>query len=133
MEARLGAASAAVESVGSLLSGTAPEVPSADESVEEPELISSAAAVGEAAPPPSWPDETVESAFRAEASERGESVVTARLPAEVIEEVDAKLLPSLEELVQRIPPEVRESLEDLFRVRFVRVMRVPEKALKPGR
>jgi hypothetical protein len=39
-------------------------------------------------------------------------------------------LPPLDELVKRIPPEVRETLEDLFRARFVTVKRVPKKALK---
>lgn len=43
---------------------------------------------------------------------------------------DPKALPPLDELVKRIPPAVRESLEDLFRARFVTVKRVPARALK---
>lgn len=39
-------------------------------------------------------------------------------------------LPAVEDLVPRIPPEAREALDELFRARFVRVQRVPRKALK---
>lgn len=74
-------------------------------------------------------DEAAEAAFLSEARERGEVVATAR-PAESVEEVvDSKALPPLDELVKRIPPEVRETLEDLFRAKFVTVRRVPAKAL----
>ena len=46
-----------------------------------------------------------------------------------VEETPAKL-PSMDELVQRIPPEVRELMDELFRAKFVRVQRVPKKALR---
>ncbi len=75
-----------------------------------------------------WPDDSAEAAFLADARERGEVVVAAR-PAEPVEENEATALPALNELVQRIPAEVREVLEDLFRARFVSVKRVPKKAL----
>ena len=39
-------------------------------------------------------------------------------------------LPSLDELVKRIPPDVREALDDLFRVKFVGVQRVSPSSLK---
>jgi hypothetical protein len=39
-------------------------------------------------------------------------------------------LPALETLVKRIPPEVREALDELFRVKFVRVQRLPASSLK---
>ena len=39
-------------------------------------------------------------------------------------------LPSLDELVKRIPPDVRETLDDLFRVKFVSVKRVLPTSLK---
>lgn len=39
-------------------------------------------------------------------------------------------LPDLETLVKRIPPEVREALDDLFRVKFVHVQRLPASTLK---
>jgi hypothetical protein len=43
---------------------------------------------------------------------------------------ETKNLPSLDSLVNRIPPEVRAALDDLFRAKFTAVRRVPEKALK---
>ncbi|MFT3780405.1 MAG: hypothetical protein QM790_00220 [Nibricoccus sp.] len=39
-------------------------------------------------------------------------------------------LPTLDELVKRIPSNVREALDDLFRARFVTVKRTEAKALK---
>ena len=79
---------------------------------------------------PLWPDESVESAFLAEARERGETVTPAKPKEAVAEEGGANSLPALDELVQRIPPNVREVLDDLFRARFVAVKRVPKEALK---
>lgn len=77
-----------------------------------------------------WPDEAAESAFRAEARERGEAPVATPPAAENSDDTDAKGLPSLDELVQRIPADVRETLDELFRARFVTVKRVPKRALK---
>jgi len=78
-------------------------------------------------------DEMAESAFRAEARERGESLVPAAAPAAEVEESGPPTgpLPPLDSLVQRIPTEVRETLEELFRAKFVTVRHVPAKALKP--
>lgn len=77
-----------------------------------------------------WPDEAAESSFLAEARNRGEAVAPPKPKEEVADDSEAKPLPSLDELVQRIPAEVREALEDLFRARFVTVKRVPKRALK---
>lgn len=77
-----------------------------------------------------WPDEFAESAFLSEARDRGEKVVPVLAKEDIAEETDAKTLPSLDELVQRIPSEVREVLEDLFRAKFTTVRRIPRKALK---
>lgn len=77
-------------------------------------------------------DEAAESAFRAEARERGETVTASRAVAETVEETEKGALPPLDELVKKIPAEVRETLEDLFRAKFVKVQRVPKKALKSG-
>ena len=79
---------------------------------------------------PFWPDEAVESSFRAEARERGEPVVVAAPKEEAVEATDATPLPALGELVARVPAEVRDALEDLFRAKFVAVKRVPKKSLK---
>lgn len=80
--------------------------------------------------PTAWPDDAAESAFLAEARERGETVAPAKAREEIAEETDAKALPPLQELVEKIPAEVRETLEELFRARFTTVKRVPKKALK---
>ena len=49
---------------------------------------------------------------------------------EAAEESDVKALPKLDDLVNRIPADVRDSLEELFRAKFVRVQRVPKRVLK---
>ena len=87
-------------------------------------------AAPEAVATASWPDETVESAYRAEALERGEAVTAAKVPVEANDETSTAPLPALDDLVKRIPSHVRETLDDLFRARFVTVRRVPERALK---
>lgn len=76
-----------------------------------------------------WPDAAAESAYLAEARTRGE--LPAPPPrAEAAEEPDATPLPPVEQLVGRVPAEVRELLDDLFRARFVRATRIPRRALK---
>ena len=75
-----------------------------------------------------WPDESAESAMLTELRSRGEMATPAA--TEAVEETETAALPPLDQLVKRIPPEVREALDDLFRVKFVRVVRVPAKALK---
>lgn len=79
--------------------------------------------------PPPVIDEAAESAFLAEARERGE-VISPKKAAEEGVETDPKTLPPLNELVEKIPTEVREVLEDLFRAKFVTVKRFPKKVLK---
>lgn len=75
-----------------------------------------------------WPDESAETAFLAESGEKGElPSAAAGVPAM---EVETRQLPSMEELVARIPPDVREGLDGLFRARFVRVVRIPAQALR---
>ncbi len=85
-----------------------------------------------------WPDEISESAFLAE-----QPTTAAALPI-VLELVKPKAsgavtkepeepkvtLPALQDLVDRISPETRDVLEDLFRARFVSVKRMPKNALK---
>lgn len=83
---------------------------------------------------PVWPDEAAESAMRAEVASRGETLSSkaAREAAEAAAEeaAEKKDLPKLDALIGRIPADVRDTLEDLFRVKFVKVARVPKKALK---
>ncbi|MEI8088249.1 MAG: hypothetical protein WCG63_01500 [Opitutaceae bacterium] len=78
-----------------------------------------------------WPtDEVGESAFLAEARERGETV--AAKPAATREEIEAETgpLPALDVMVQRIPAEVRDVLEELYRAKFTAVRQVSAKFLK---
>lgn len=83
---------------------------------------------------PVWPDEASESGMRVEVAERGETLNSkaAREAAEAAAEAAAekKNLPLLDDLINRIPADVRDTLEDLFRVKFVKVARVPKKVLK---
>jgi hypothetical protein len=82
---------------------------------------------GEAVP---WPDESAEAAFLGEAKDRGEVVVARKADDDGAEETTAKALPPLDAMVARIPAPVLETLEDLFRAKFVAVKKVPKKALK---
>jgi hypothetical protein len=96
--------------------------------VPESEPIEEVSAPVSEGAPNAWPDESTEAAMVSELKSRGEPVIAVR--AEPIEEIDPKKLPPLDELVKRLTPEVRETLDDLFRAKFVRVTRVPAKALK---
>lgn len=83
-------------------------------------------------------DDAAEAAFLADARDRGELVPSATLPAKAgpdlqEEKADERApLPALAELVERIPAAVRETLEELYRAKFIAVRRVPAKALKAG-
>jgi hypothetical protein len=79
---------------------------------------------------PSLPGEEAEAAFLAEARERGEDVASVAAALAAAESEDDKgALPPLEELVQKLPAELRDTLDDLFRAKFVKVMRVRKKDL----
>ncbi len=83
-------------------------------------------------PEAAWPDESAEAQFLAEARERGEPVTSAPTPTaepEAPESDPAGPAPELDALVARLPPAVRETLDELFRARFVRVTRLPRKTL----
>jgi len=77
-----------------------------------------------------WPDDSAESSFLADLRERAEPPSTTPDAEVIAEDSDAKALPPLDDLVQRIPAAVREVLDELFRARFVTVKRVPKKSLK---
>ena len=87
-----------------------------------------AALLPEAGAPNAWPDESAEVAMLSELNERGEK--PASTATEPIEETDTSDLPPLDELVRRLSPEVRATLDDLFRVRFIAVRRVPQQTLQ---
>jgi hypothetical protein len=99
----------------------------------EPEeaVVATAVPVAAAAEIPPWPGETDEASFLADARLRGDDS-PAPAPVAAAEETGAPAdLPPLEQLVARIPAEVREALDDLFRAKFTRVRRVSRAALKP--
>lgn len=76
-----------------------------------------------------WPSDEAESLARADAAERGESIQAPPMPNEE-EEPEKAALPSLEQLVERVPEPVRATLEDLFRARWTRVARFRKRDLK---
>ena len=77
-----------------------------------------------------WPDEAAESVFLAESrAQRGTAPSELSTPV-LDEEVNAKPLPSLDALVEKIPAESRELLDELFRAKFTKVKRVKQSDLK---
>jgi hypothetical protein len=74
-----------------------------------------------------WPDEATESAMRAEIRGRGESPAAQGPSSDPPVEKD---LPALATLVNRIPPATRSALDELFRAKFTRVKRIPERDLQ---
>jgi hypothetical protein len=64
------------------------------------------------------------------ADQRGQGIIPPVAAAGSAEPTDLSPLPSLEELVQRIPAEARAALDDLFRAKFSGVRRVSKKSLK---
>lgn len=128
--ARDPAPEAGARTPGAAGTGGAPETrPAADVAAEEAEAVP----VLDGREAAGWPDETAEAAFWGEARERGETRPAAPEEGGEAEESRTEPLPALEALVERIPAEVRSALDDLFRARFVRVTRVPRKALKAPR
>ncbi|GAB1488222.1 hypothetical protein MASR2M8_06670 [Opitutaceae bacterium] len=126
MESRLSARLAAVAP-----SVSAPAREAAEAPVEIPEEATVAAVV---APPadtdePPMPGEEAERAMLAELRERGEAPVRAKAVSADADEKPVRL-PPLDELVKRIPPNVRDALDELFRARFTGVRKIPADALK---
>lgn len=136
MEARLGAAGESRD----FRAESAPPAAETEKEAVAPGSVQPQAEVGrdefapDAAPPlpdegvPAGFDDAAESAFRAEARERGDVVPTVAA-TEAVEEVETTALPPLNELVQRIPGEVRDVLDELFRAKFVAVRRIPKQSL----
>lgn len=79
-----------------------------------------------------WPSAVEEAAFLAETRARGEPELAAASSAAKTadDEADERPLPKLDELVERIPKEARELLDDLFRAKFTAVRRVKLSDLK---
>ncbi len=86
-----------------------------------------------------WPDEMTEAAFLAENGSAGSGASSAHshFPPKRTDEDRTKVpvgasvvLPPLQSLIDRLPAETRDVLDDLFRVRFVSVKQVREENLK---
>lgn len=107
-----------------------PEAVSADSAPNAPESGGVTTSTPVSPEESGWPDAAAESAFLAEARSRGELPAPKPATAEETEEAEAGPLPPIEKMVERIPPPLRELLDDLFRARFVRVTRIPRRALK---
>lgn len=107
----------------------APALAAAAAEAEEA-VVAAAVAVEAGTEIPPWPGETDEASFLADARLRGDDLPPPAL-ARAAEETGAPAdLPPLEQLVARIPAEVREALDDLFRAKFTRVGRVSPTSLK---
>ncbi len=79
---------------------------------------------------PRWPDENEESSFISEQRAAGIPLVASSPKLAEENELDRQPLPKLDDLIARIPANVQQVLEDLFRAKFNAVRRVPVAALK---
>jgi hypothetical protein len=76
------------------------------------------------------PLDALESQMRTEiAAREGPQAAPVRVKAPTESEDSLTTLPDLEGLLSRIPREVRDTVDELFRVRFQTVRQVPGKAL----
>jgi hypothetical protein len=140
LEQRLTAAALAAPQVGvrPVVAAAAVSSPSPAETTEGEEAVT--ARVGSEGAPvedaPQWPDESAEAAFLSEQRVSGVADGGARVAqpskpaADEDSEVETAPLPALQSLVDRIPADAREVLEELFRAKFYTVKKVPKAALK---
>jgi len=79
-----------------------------------------------------WPDEAMEAAMSAEAAQRdGPAKKPTKKEREEAETLDGGPLPKLDEMIAKVPADLQEKMDDLFRAKFQSVRRVPQAALKP--
>ena len=82
----------------------------------------------------SWPSEASEAAFLSEEKSQGREVPKAGVQTlrQEAQQAEAALgpLPGVDALVARIPPETLAVVNDLLRVKFTGVRRVPSHVLK---
>jgi len=78
--------------------------------------------------PSFWPDAAAEEMYLVEQKSQNRTPPPAKAPEETVEPTAP--LPALDDLVKRIPGSVRETLDELFRAKFVKVQRVPKSALR---
>lgn len=78
-----------------------------------------------------WPDEAMEAAMSAEVAERdGPARQPTKKEREEAETLDGPPLPELDALIARVPAELQEAMEELFRAKWQNVRRVPSATLK---
>lgn len=77
-----------------------------------------------------WPDEAAEAAFLSEGRGGAEVPAAPKPTSPTGEDDDEKALPQLDDLVNRIPADTRELLDELFRAKFTKVRRVKQADLK---
>lgn len=104
----------------------APEAAGPDEDATEPGSPRETSTVSDEE---AWPSDEDETLARADAAERGETLQAEPTPNEE-EEPEKAALPSLDQLVERVPESVRATLEELFRARWTRVARFRKRDLK---
>lgn len=84
--------------------------------------------------PAPWMDAEREAAMQAamevEAAERSAKSKPSRRQVEAAETLDGGPLPSLEDLIAKVPAELQEKMDELFRAKFQTVKRVPPAVLK---
>jgi len=122
--------------------GIAGEDSAAGEGYDEAEPVASFASSMDSLPPADDEDgpplEELEAQMRGELAAREAGFVTAsaaaRRAAATDDEDDGKgaALPDIDELVARLPADVRETLDELFRARFVSVKKLPKRLLRPA-
>lgn len=110
---------------------SAPSSPRAESSGDFDEDYVSAGepVVEDAGSEASWPTESAEASALADVRERGEDTVIASALSKVEEETVKKALPPLEQLTPRIPDQVKESMEELFRAKWTRVVRIKKRQI----
>lgn len=81
----------------------------------------------------SWPSAADEAAFLGQGGQAHAEAGRAQMdPVANGSEPPEERTPSLDELVARVPADVREMLDDLFRAKFTAVRRIPPEKT-PGR
>lgn len=95
--------------------------------------------VNRAAPAPEqpesdpWIDEEREAAMKAamevEEAQRHATAAPNRRKEEVRDTLDGGPLPELEEMIAKVPAELKEAMDELFRAKFQSVKRVPQAVL----
>ncbi len=108
---------------------------SSEEDYERIEGVEESAFLGESMPVPSEGDESPLPGANAEASALaaarggGEDVIIAAALNRAEEETSKKKLPSVTEVLPQIPIKVQEALDDLFRAKWTRVVRIKKRDL----